>query len=63
MVSGKNVTGFTNTLEQDVALAEVVPFLVEDMRVANGGTYQKGDDWATFVVIAKFAAHPHHTNA
>jgi putative intracellular protease/amidase len=33
-----------------VGLTTVVPFLVEDMLTANGGTYQKGDDWASFVV-------------
>ena len=50
LVSGKKVTGFTNTEEEGVGLTHVVPFLVEDMLTANGGTYQKGDDWASFVV-------------
>lgn len=49
-VSGKNVTGFTNTEEDGVGLTEIVPFLVEDMLKANGGLYQKGADWASFVV-------------
>jgi putative intracellular protease/amidase len=49
-VSGKNVTGFTNTEEDGVGLTEIVPFLVEDMLKANGGHYQKGADWASFVV-------------
>ena len=49
-MSGKKVTGFTNTEEEGVGLTDVVPFLVEDMLTANGGTYQKGDDWASFVV-------------
>ena len=26
-------------------LTDVVPFLVEDMLKANGGTYEKGADW------------------
>lgn len=51
IVSGKTVTGFTNTEEEAVGLTDVVPFLVEDMLKANGGDYQKGDDWASFVVI------------
>lgn len=51
LVTGKTVTGFTNTEEQAVGLTDVVPFLVEDMLVANGGKYEKGDDWASFVVI------------
>jgi putative intracellular protease/amidase len=51
VVSGKTVTGFTNTEEEGVGLTDVVPFLVEDMLKANGGDYQKGDDWASFVVV------------
>jgi len=50
LVSGKTVTSFTNTEENAVGLTAVVPFLVEDMLKANGGDYQKGDDWASFVV-------------
>jgi putative intracellular protease/amidase len=51
LVSGKTVTGFTNTEEEAVGLTDVVPFLVEDMLKTNGGIYKKGDDWASFVVI------------
>ena len=51
LVSGKTVTGFTNTEEDAVGLTGIVPFLVEDMLKSNGGDYQKGDDWASFVVI------------
>jgi putative intracellular protease/amidase len=50
LVSGRRVTGFTNTEEEGVGLTDVVPFLVEDMLKANGGTYEKGDDWASFVL-------------
>lgn len=50
LVSGKTVTGFTNTEEAAAGLTQVVPFLVEDMLKANGGNYQKGDDWVSFVV-------------
>jgi putative intracellular protease/amidase len=50
LVSGKTVTGFTNTEEEAVGLTDVVPFLVEDMLKTNGGAYKKGDDWASFVV-------------
>ena len=50
VVAGKTVTGFTNTEEDAVGLSEVVPFLVEDMLKANGGAYEKGPDWASFVV-------------
>lgn len=51
LVAGKAVTGFTNTEEEAVGLTKVVPFLVEEMLKANGGAYEKGDDWASFVVI------------
>ncbi|MFX0541257.1 type 1 glutamine amidotransferase domain-containing protein [Roseovarius sp. S4756] len=51
LVSGKSVTGFTNTEEEGVGLADVVPFLVEDMLKAKGGNYKKGDDWTSFVVV------------
>ena len=50
-VSGRNVTGFTNTEEAAAGLTDVVPFLVEDMLVANGGVYSKGADWAPHVVV------------
>ena len=50
LVSGRTVTGFTNTEEEGAGLTDVVPFLVEDMLKANGGEYEKGDDWASFVV-------------
>lgn len=50
LVSGKRVTGFTNTEEAAVELTDVVPFLVEDMLKANGGEYLKGADWLPFVV-------------
>ena len=51
LVSGKRVTGFTNTEEEGVGLTEVVPFLVEDMLKENGGDYSKGDDWASYVLV------------
>ncbi len=50
LVSGKNVTGFTNTEEEAVHLTKIVPFLVEDMLVQNGGHYSKGADWQPYVV-------------
>jgi putative intracellular protease/amidase len=50
LLAGRAVTGFTNTEEEAVGLTDVVPFLVQDMLVAKGGRYEKGDDWASFVV-------------
>ena len=51
LVKGRKVTGFTNTEEEAVGLTDVVPFLVEDMLKANGGTYSKGADWGSYVLI------------
>lgn len=50
LVNGKIVTGFTNTEEAAVGLADVVPFLVEDELKAKGGIYSSGPDWAPHVV-------------
>ncbi len=51
LVSGRRVTGFTNSEEAGVGLTDVVPFLLEDMLKAKGGRYEKGADWASFVVV------------
>lgn len=51
LVQGKQVTGFTNSEEAASGLTDVVPFLVEDMLIANGGGYSKVEDWASHVVI------------
>ena len=50
LVKGKRVTGFTNTEEAAVGLTNIVPFLVEDMLVKNGGEYSKAGDWEPYVV-------------
>jgi len=50
LVQGKQVTGFSNSEEAAAGLTDVVPFLVEDMLVANGGGYSKMADWAAYVV-------------
>ena len=51
LVSGRHVTGFTNTEEATAGLTDVVPFLVQDMLVAQGGVYSQGADWASHVVV------------
>jgi putative intracellular protease/amidase len=50
LVNGKKVTGFTNTEEAAVQLTAIVPFLVEDMLIANGASYSKKEDWAAYTV-------------
>jgi len=51
LVKDKNVTGFTNTEEEAVQLTNIVPFLVEDMLVKNGGHYSKIADWNPYAVV------------
>ncbi|MBZ9778404.1 type 1 glutamine amidotransferase domain-containing protein [Psychroflexus sp. CAK8W] len=50
LVKGKKVTGFTNQEEDAVQLTEVVPFLLEDMLIENGGVYSKIEDWQAYAV-------------
>lgn len=50
LVKGKKVTGFSNSEEVAVQLSDVVPFLVENMLIENGGTYSNGEDWAAYAV-------------
>ncbi|QXH43972.1 type 1 glutamine amidotransferase domain-containing protein [Pseudomonas xanthosomatis] len=50
LIKGRRVTGFTNGEEAAVELTDVVPFLIEDEFQRLGGLYEKGPDWAPFVV-------------
>lgn len=51
LVGGRQVTGFSNSEEEAVGLASIVPFLLEDMLKDNTATYSKGDDWAPHIVV------------
>ncbi len=50
LVTGKKVTGFTNTEEEVMGLTQVVPFLVEDELRTQGGVFSKVDDFQPYVV-------------
>jgi putative intracellular protease/amidase len=50
LVRGMSVTGFSNSKEAVIGLADIVPFLVEDMLKSNGGRYSKADRWQPHVV-------------
>lgn len=50
LIKGRRVTGFTNGEEEAVQLTNVVPFLIEDEFKALGGLYEKGPDWAPYIV-------------
>ena len=52
LVRGKAVTGFSDSEERAAGLADVVPFLVEDMLKTVGGTYSKAADWQSHVVTS-----------
>ena len=47
---GKTVTGFSHAEGAAGGWIRVSPCLVEAMLTANDGDYQKGADWASFVV-------------
>lgn len=50
LVKNKKITGFSNSEEDAVKLTGVVPFLVEDMLVQNGGIYSKVADWQPYAI-------------
>jgi putative intracellular protease/amidase len=50
IVAGRKVTGFTNTEEEAVGLTAIVPFLVEDMLTAKGGSFSRVADWQPYAV-------------
>ncbi|MGH8763807.1 MAG: type 1 glutamine amidotransferase domain-containing protein [Nitrosospira sp.] len=51
LVKGKRVTGFANTEEEEVGLAAVVPFLLEDRLKERGGIYSKTTNWIPYVQV------------
>ena len=50
VLANRRVTGFSNTEEEAVGLAKVVPFLLQDRLVSLGAQYSRGRDWAEYVV-------------
>lgn len=51
LVSGKSVTGFSNSEEAAVELTDIVPFLLEDELQYKGGIYSKSNDWVPHVCV------------
>jgi len=49
LVKGKEVTGFSDSEEEEVKLTKVVPFLLEDELKKLGAHYSKGDNWNSYV--------------
>lgn len=50
LVSGKQVTGFTNEEEYAVAKEKLVPFLLEDKLKELGAVYSKKENWAEYAI-------------
>lgn len=50
IISGRAITGFSNSEEEAVQLTEVVPFLLEDELKAKGAHYERTDDWQPYVI-------------
>jgi putative intracellular protease/amidase len=54
LLDGQRVTGFSNSEEAAVGLTDAMPFSLEDkLKEASGGKYEKADDWAAKVVVAR----------
>lgn len=51
LVSGKRVTGFTNSEEDAVGLTTTVPFLLETRLSRRSGLFSKADDWVSHVEV------------
>jgi putative intracellular protease/amidase len=51
IVKGRKVTGFSNSEEAAVGLTDVVPYLLQDELVAQGGLYQKVEDWNPLAIV------------
>ena len=57
LLSGTQVTGFSNTEEDQVQLSSLMPFMLEDkLNEVSGGGYVKADQpWGEKVVVSKTA--------
>mmetsp|Transcript_26873 Transcript_26873/g.39763 ORF Transcript_26873/g.39763 Transcript_26873/m.39763 type:complete len:228 (+) Transcript_26873:66-749(+) len=53
LVSGKTVTGFSDSEEEAVQLTNIVPFLTESKLKELGGNYEKADNWSSKVCVDK----------
>jgi len=51
LVKGKRVTGFSNSEEAAVNLTDIVPYLLEDALVEQGGLYERTEDWHALSVV------------
>lgn len=52
LVNGQQVTGFTNTEEDQVGLSSAMPFMLETKLQENGGEFVKAEPWQPMVTIS-----------
>lgn len=51
LIAGKQVTGFSNTEEEEVKLTKVVPFSLQDQLTQRGASYSSAANWQSKVVV------------
>ena len=51
LVDGRHVTGFSDSEEVAVGLADIVPFSIERVFAAHGARFSRGTDFAPHVVV------------
>lgn len=51
LIAGKQVTGFSNTEEEQVKLTQVVPFSLQDQLTQRGASYSATANWQSKVVV------------
>lgn len=51
IVKGRKVTGFTNEEEEEVKLAQLMPFLLESRLQELGAKFEKASMWSDYVVV------------
>jgi len=50
LIDGKRITAFSNSEEKTLKLENIVPFSLEDKIIDMGSSYNRGNDWAEYVV-------------
>ena len=53
LIKDQEVTGFTNTEEDQVGLSSAMPFMLETVLETNGGKFVKADPWAPKVAYGR----------
>ena len=51
LIAGKEVTGFSNTEEDQAKLTQVVPFSLQDQLIQRGASYSAAENWQSKVVV------------